>query len=90
MSTKYEIETSKEVKNRVYKTKEVSLHKYIGHQVRTFRKKKGISKKEMAEIFGVSESTVNSLECGARNINIERLLLICNTLNIKSSELLPF
>jgi transcriptional regulator with XRE-family HTH domain len=90
MIKKYEIETSKEVKNRVYKTKEVSLHKYIGHHFRVMRKQKGVSQKEMAKIFGISKGTVSSIECGARKLTIDRLLLVCEKLNIKSSELLPF
>ena len=90
MSKLFEIEKSKEVKTRVYRTEQVSLDKYIGHNVRIIRKQKGISKKEMAEIFGVAEHTIVCFECGARKFTIDRLLLVCEKLNIKSSELLPF
>lgn len=46
----------------------------IGNQLRTFRKRKGFSQNELAEIMKVNRSTISKIETGKFAITIDYLV----------------
>lgn len=60
--------------------------KTIGELVKEYRKTKGISQMELAEMIGVSYQQVQKYEKGINRISVDRLKLIANALGIPISE----
>ncbi len=51
---------------------------------------KSISRAELAEVFGVSESVINNWEDGRTEVGIEDLLFYCELAAVKPDDLLVF
>lgn len=51
---------------------------------------KNISRAELAEVFGVSESVINNWECGRTEIGVEDLLFYCQIANVTLNDILVF
>lgn len=60
-----------------------SFKKNIGDQIRDARKAKGLTQKELGEILGIGEPTVNKYESGKQNPTVETLFKIAEALNLK-------
>ena len=56
--------------------------------IRHYRKKKGLTMKELAALVGVTESTISLYETGKREPNFETLLKLGEILDCTSDELL--
>ncbi|GAB4023739.1 hypothetical protein GCM10028808_74880 [Spirosoma migulaei] len=56
---------------------------YVGQLIRETRKAKGLTQKELGEIMGLSESTVNKYEAGKQNLSLETVQKIADALKIK-------
>ena len=61
----------------------------IGRKIAMLRKKRGISLSKLAEIAGISKSTLSAIEYGKINPTISTLWAIANALNVPFGELLP-
>ena len=61
----------------------------IGSRVRYYRKKKGISQRELADALAVSPSVISNLEKGKSMVGVYTLLAIIRTLGISIEELFP-
>lgn len=59
----------------------------IARRVRAFRKLKGHTQAELAELLGVSMAVLGSIERGTRKPDIKILQRISSILNIDSEEL---
>jgi len=59
----------------------------IGSKIRTFRKRKGISQRELAKLIGKSHSTVSKYEINQRNPSPGTLVTIAENLDIKAADL---
>ncbi len=60
--------------------------KTTGQLVKEYRKTKGISQMELAEIIGVSYQQVQKYEKGANRISVDRLKQIANALDVPISK----
>lgn len=66
------------------------LYKEIGLKIRSFRKSRGMSLTELANLLNKSVSTVSKYEYGEVSISTDILVEICSIFNIASDSLLPF
>ena len=57
----------------------------IGSRIRQFREAKGITTNRLANICGISQSFLRSVERGEKGISVENLQLICDALKIPLS-----
>lgn len=55
----------------------------IGRVVRVHRDKAGLSRRALAEVAGVSESAIYSVEAGTPGVRLETLLKLFAVLNIR-------
>lgn len=46
------------------------------------RKELNISQRKLSKLAGISQSNMNSIECGRRNPSVEALIRICEVLDI--------
>ena len=60
----------------------------IGNRFLFFRKKKGLTQMELAEIAGLSDRTYADIERGTVNMRIETFIRICRALSITPNEIL--
>ena len=57
-------------------------YKTIGNKLLSFRKKRGLTQYEVAEIAGLSDRTYADIERGSVNMRIETILRICDALQL--------
>lgn len=60
----------------------------IGNNIKTFRKMKNLTQKQLADMINVSVVTIQNYENGRREPNMETLKKISKALNIELSDLL--
>lgn len=84
MKTKFTIKYKQVVEE------EVSFNKFIAIRIKDIRIKKGMNQDELADLLGMSRTSISNIEQGRQQISIKRLYQICTKLDVKSSEILPF
>ena len=62
------------------------MEKIIGKRIQEFRKKKGITQDELAEIIDISPHYLSALERGVYNIKLSTLVKILNSLDCSADE----
>jgi transcriptional regulator with XRE-family HTH domain len=70
------------------KKADAGLETRIGAQIRAFRKAKGYTQAELAELSGVDNMTISRLENGVRTPTVEHLLKLADVLEVNTSRLL--
>lgn len=60
----------------------------IGNKLYDIRKKKGLSRAQIAEMANLSDRTYADIERGSVNMRVETMLKICKVLNITPNEIL--
>lgn len=65
----------------------MDIKKQLGLEIRKIRLAKGYSQEKLAEISGLHRTYIGGVERGERNIGIENLKKIADSLEIKVSEL---
>ena len=61
----------------------------IGEKIREVRESKGMSQYRLAEITGITRSTINRYETGSiQKISFDNLLRICEALEIDIKEII--
>lgn len=60
----------------------------IGNKLLTFRKQKGLTQAEVAELAEISDRTYADIERGSANMRMETLVSICKALNITPNQIL--
>ncbi len=65
----------------------MDIKKDLGLEIRKVRLAKGYSQEKLAEISGLHRTYIGGVERGERNIGIENLQKIADSLEIKVSEL---
>lgn len=60
----------------------------IGNKLLTFRKQKGLTQAEVAELAEISDRTYADIERGSTNMRMETLVGICKALNITPNQIL--
>lgn len=63
-------------------------YKFIGQNIKKFRKKQGYSQEILAEKIGISPSYMSYIESGYKGMSLSTLIKIANALNISADELL--
>ena len=63
-------------------------HLALGQAIRHFRRKLKISQEGLAAKCGVDRSFMGGIERGQRNFSFEKLVLVCEGLEIRPSQLL--
>lgn len=71
--------------NRLHSVK--STNKILGENIKDIRKLKNISQKELASGIGVSYQQIQKYEDGTNSINIHRLCLMIDFLNVSLADL---
>ena len=61
----------------------------VGRRIATLRRRRGLSLSKLAELAGISKSTLSALESGRINPTISTLWSIANALNVPFGELIP-
>ena len=64
------------------------IQKYIGENVRAARKSKNLTIETLAELAGISESFLGTVERGESSISIETLINLCQTLEVSADSLI--
>ncbi len=54
----------------------------IGRDIRSVREAKGYSQEYLAEMLGLSQSSYANLESGKSNLSVDRLIQVCEILQI--------
>jgi transcriptional regulator with XRE-family HTH domain len=72
----------KQVKQSEFKGNPILV--YIGNRVHKSRKRKGLSKKELAEKCNISTKTLHAIETANRNYSMYNLLSVLKALNIST------
>ncbi|MFB5677462.1 helix-turn-helix domain-containing protein [Paenibacillus terreus] len=60
----------------------------IGRNIRQYRKWKGWTQEQLAELVGIHFSQIGNIERGEYNVNIQTLEKIANALGVSLSELI--
>lgn len=66
---------------------EKELRKFIGNQINTHRKRKGMTQGELGGIIGVKNNTISAYERGAISLGQEILFKLSEALNVKVDDL---
>lgn len=58
----------------------------VGERITALRNQRGLTTNRLANICGLSQSFVRSVEIGEKGITVENLQLLCNALNISLQD----
>lgn len=64
------------------------LRKQMGIRIRAIRKAKGLTQQQLAELSGLDDAYIGSVERGERNFSIDTLEKVLTALNVSISELM--
>ena len=64
-----------------------SIKQIIADNIKFYRERNNLQKKEVAEYVGVSASSVTHWEDGSNSIDINKLAILCDLFNCKLSEI---
>jgi transcriptional regulator with XRE-family HTH domain len=65
-----------------------SLRTVLAKNIKTFRKEKGISQEELAELCGLHRTYIGSVERHERNVTLSTLEVLASTFGVTVPELL--
>ena len=66
------------------------LQKYLGNQIKRYRKSANLSQEQLAEIIGIATNSLSSIETGNSFMTSSTMEKLINTLNISPKELFDF
>lgn len=61
----------------------------IGTALSRIRKKRGLTRKRLSEISGISDETIRQIEHNDGLPNVKTLCKLCGALGIKAEEVIP-
>lgn len=64
--------------------------KIVGNNIKEARKLKGLTQKEVASIFRMTQQQYSRFENGVFELNYEQILKICKLLDITPNEIFNF
>lgn len=67
----------------------MDLKKYIGHQIKTFRKSAGFTQDELAKRLNTTKQTISRYEKGERKANQDMLFKLCDIFNVSIDDFFP-
>lgn len=60
----------------------------IGDRIKYYRKKRGLSQKQLGDLLGISSNRVSNWEQGTHRPDADILALLCKALNVSADDLL--
>jgi transcriptional regulator with XRE-family HTH domain len=63
------------------------LKNQIALNIKYYRKKAGITQKQLAELVGVTSTAVSNWESGQNSINTEILFKVCEVMNVSLNDI---
>lgn len=60
----------------------------IGDNIKSLRKSRGLGGKDLAEMLGVTQSTISGYERGTREPSLSTVIAICDIFHVKAHDLL--
>lgn len=67
----------------------IELAKYVGQRIRYFRKKKGLTQRQLGEMIGKSNNTISNYETGIISPEQDALFAITRALDCTLDDLFP-
>ena len=67
----------------------MDLKKYIGTQIKTFRKSAGFTQDELAKRLNTTKQTISRYEKGERKANQDMLFKLCDIFNVSIDDFFP-
>jgi|HigsolmetaAR206D_1030411.scaffolds.fasta_scaffold02503_5 repressor LexA len=68
---------------------DVDVTRYVGHQIKKFRKAKKMTQKELGEKIGVKHNTISGYESGTNEPEQNTLFAIADVLGVSINDLFP-
>jgi DNA-binding XRE family transcriptional regulator len=78
------------VGKHLVKARNLKKLKALGNHIRTIRNKKGMTQEQLADLAGVSENTIVTLETGKLNTTVATCFDIAKALGIKERDIFDF
>jgi transcriptional regulator with XRE-family HTH domain len=60
----------------------------FGQRVQRFRKQRGISQEDLADLADLHRNYISQIECGRRNLSLLNILKIARALKLPASKLI--
>jgi transcriptional regulator with XRE-family HTH domain len=67
----------------------MSAESILGQNIRRYRKQHAMTQKDLAKITGVASMHISNIEQGRTGVSLDRLVLICEQLNVSLADVLP-
>jgi DNA-binding XRE family transcriptional regulator len=64
--------------------------KKISNNIKKIRKDKGLNQDEFAEVLNLSRPTIVNIESCRQMLTIKNLIIICNSFDLESKDILGF
>lgn len=78
------------IKREVTVEEEVGYPMFIAWRVKQLRKDANMNQEDFGKMMGLSRVSIVNIEKGRQALTMKNLYSICEELNIKSSQILPF
>lgn len=70
--------------------KKVGLDEYVGNKIRELREAKGYSQEQLCNALPFGRTSLSNIEVGRQKLILKNIEQICEALECKSSDILPF
>ena len=64
------------------------MNNNIGENIKTIRKTKGLTQKQLGQLLGVSQAAIGQFESGKSNLTIDTIKKIAEALEVSEYELM--
>ena len=65
-------------------------YKHLGLNIAYYRKERGLSQMQLAELIGISRTHMSRIETADCAVSLDVVFLICDVLNVNPSKLFDF
>jgi len=70
--------------------KKVGLDEYVGTKIRELRESKGYTQDQLCNVLPFGRTSLCNIESGRQKLILKNIEQICEALECKSSDILPF
>lgn len=70
--------------------KSVSVDEYVGMKIRELRESKGYTQEQLINVLTIGRTSLSNIEVGKQKLTLRNIEEICEALQCKSSDILPF
>lgn len=79
------------MENKKYEiNKKVGVNEYVGTRIKELRESKGYSQEELSNKLTLTRTSISNIETGRQRLNLKNIEMLCEALECKSSDILPF